>query len=213
MKRKIVQAKTVNQKEYVRSIIENDITICAGPAGTGKTLMALSTAFNQLEMNVFDKLLICRTMETSGRAFGAVPGDLNEKFEPYIIPYVQYLKELFGEKEFQKEVASERILLRPIEIIRGHTYDKTFMILEEAQNCTPAQLKLFITRAGEDAKIVIVGDPRQSDINGDYNALDFAMAHIGDAAGCSLIEMDYNDVQRNKKLAHVIKIFDDNNIQ
>lgn len=212
MKKLLVKAATPNQENLVRSIHENVVTICSGPAGAGKTLLSLFVGYNQLDQKIYDKMLISRSMISCGRQFPPVPGHLDEKFGIYVVPYIDYMYKLAGGKtEFDKLRKSEKLDILPIEILRGYTFDNTFMILDEAQLTSPEQLKLFITRAGKNAKIIILGDETQKDLDL-YSGLEFAIDHLAGVSGCNYVKLDYSDIQRNKELAHIIKVFDDNNI-
>lgn len=206
---------TPNQHEYIRTIHENHVTICAGPAGSGKSLLALITAANQLKQGEVEKILISRSLVgVGGRQIGFMPGDLESKADPYFVFVKAYLKELF-EREYDDFIKKGKIQITPIEVLRGHTYHNTFMILEEASNCTASEIKMFIGRMGRRSTCVIIGDVTQQDTHND-NGLAFCLKHLGPAdnpvKGCGISILNYDDVKRNPEVKHILRTFDDNGV-
>jgi phosphate starvation-inducible PhoH-like protein len=159
------EAKTKGQKEYIRSMIENDVVFATGPAGTGKSYLALGLACQYLLDGRYDKIVICRpTVEASPKGLGFIPGDISEKLSPYVMPAVEHIKKFIGRDRYYKEFHLENIKFEALEYMRGRTFSNSFIIVEEAQNCTTEQLKMIVTRIGEDSKIVINGDVDQTDL-------------------------------------------------
>lgn len=205
---------TDNQENYIRTIIDSHVTICNGPQGTGKTLLALIVAANQLRQGNVEKILVSRSLVgVGGREIGFMPGDLESKADPYFVFIKSYLKEIF-DSEYENYIKHGKIQITPIEVLRGHTYHNTFMILEEASNCTPTEIKMFIGRMGRNSKCVILGDTSQKDtIYGD-NGLAFCMKFLGPEdnpiRGCGIATLTYDDVKRNPEVKHILQAFDDN---
>lgn len=161
-----LETRTENQRKYMYAMKNNVCTICIGMAGTGKSYLALGLAAQQLKEGIVDKIVIARpTVEASPKSLGALPGDLNEKISPYLFPAIEHLKGFLGKSLYGKYVAEDKIQFKPLEFMRGSTFHNSFMVLEEAQNASFEQLKMFITRIGKDSKIVINGDTAQTDLN------------------------------------------------
>ena len=195
---------TENQELLVRSIIENQLSVIEGPAGSGKTLWSLITSINQLKQGNFEQILLTRPLVSVGKEFPSLPGNVDEKIQPYMLTFFEYLKELInGDLKLRS-----KILIRPLELMRGHTYHNTILILDEVQNAFPKQVKMFISRAGKNSKVIISGDKTQSDIK--YtNGLEFCLNNLKGVEHCNIVNLGYQDIMRNTELAHVIKIFDE----
>ena len=176
-----IKPKTKGQAEYLRTLVENDVTFVTGDAGTGKSYLALGLASEYLLEARFDKVIIARpAVEASKKGLGFLPGSLEEKVEPYLEPAVQHLKRFLGKDTYSNMIRDERIIFKTLEYMRGHTFDYSFMILEEAQNCTTEQLTMFITRIGINSKILINGDVDQTDLRnvGDSSDLAYVMSKV-----------------------------------
>lgn len=201
---------TQNQEQLICSIIENDLTICSGFSGTGKTLFSLQTAVNQLKSGAIDQIVIARTIVNIGKNIGSLPGSLKERIDPYYTFINDYLKILL-DKNYQKYIKEEIIKIIPLEMMRGHTYDRAIMILEESQNATPTQIKAFITRMGKHSKCVVIGDVSQKDTLREENGLEFCIEQFDGLINqkIGVIKMDYNDIKRNDKLKYIIRVFDE----
>lgn len=199
-----VKAKTKNQHNFVKSILDNDITICDGPAGSGKTYLSISIACKLLLQAKIDNILITRTIISSGGDLGAFTGNIHEKCEPYFYSHYNYLQKILGKN--YKSYINNKIFIEPLEILRGRTYDKCVLILDEASNCDISQVKLFITRMGKDSKAVIIGDTHQNDVNG--NGLRFCLNYLSKVDGCYVSYLTYDDILRNPKLAKILEVFD-----
>lgn len=199
-----VNPKSKNQANFIKSIHDNDITICNGPAGSGKSLLAISTACDYLLQGKIDKILISRTIVAAGHDLGAFKGDIDEKVSPYFLAQAEYLNQILGKN--YKNLLNNKIFLRPLEILRGHSYHNAIIILDEASNCDAFQIKLFISRLGEKSKAIIIGDCKQKDV--ETNGLNFCLNYLKDISNCAICQLSYDDIFRNKNIAEILKIFD-----
>lgn len=204
---KVLSAKTDNQKEYIRNIINNEITLCYGPAGTGKTFIAAGMACQSLEKDLIDSIILTRPMVQCGKGLGFLPGDLNEKFLPYLIPLLDQVNYFLGASQVKTLLFHGKIKIIPLELARGMNFDNTFVILDEAQNADKEQLKMFLTRLGKDSRMVINGDVRQNDIKGSdfYDTVE----KLRDLEGVGISTLDLSDMQRNPLLVSILKRLDD----
>lgn len=202
---------TPNQQDYVRSIIENTLTICSGVAGTGKSILAVKTAISQLEQGNFEQIIITRSLVNVGREIGSLPGSLKERSEPYFAHIHEYLK-MFLDKKYEKYIKDEIIRIIPTEMIRGHTYDRAIIICDEAQNLNPTQIKTVISRMGKKSKCIIEGDPRQQDAYKQVNGLAFCVEHFEHPAipKVGVVKLGYEDIKRNEDIKHILQIFEEN---
>lgn len=206
--------KTKNQSEYLRTLIDNDVTFATGCAGTGKSYLAIGLACQYLVEQRFDKIMIARpTVEASVKGLGYLPGDISEKLSPYMFPAVEHMKRFLGRDAYNNYVRDEAIIFEPLEYLRGRTFNYTFMILEEAQNCTTEQLKMFITRIGTNSKIAINGDTQQSDLKKkletEYgNDLDYVVNKLQKAniPGFGFSELEENDIQRHPLIGPFLRV-------
>ena len=170
--RKRLKAKTENQKDYILDIAESDVTICTGPAGTGKTAVAVGLASEYILSKKVEKIVITRpVVEVGTRGLGFLPGSLNEKMQPWVVPLLEEMNSYLSKETVNSMRASNTIEIAPLEYMRGRTFDNSFMILDEAQNCTFEQIRMFLTRIGQDSKMVINGDIEQTDLYSEENAL------------------------------------------
>lgn len=161
-----LQAKTTAQAHYINAIRHSVITFGIGPAGTGKTFIAASLAAEALIDREVDRIILTRPAVEAGESLGFLPGELMEKYAPYLQPVQQVLERRLGKGAVEAFIKSGKIVALPLAYMRGWTFENAFVLLDEAQNTTPAQMKLFLTRIGEDCRVVIDGDPSQSDIPG-----------------------------------------------
>jgi phosphate starvation-inducible PhoH-like protein len=208
VEKKVLVAKTENQKNYIRSIIENDIIFCTGPSGTGKSFIAAGIASEHLERDQIESIIVTRPLVCTGKDIGSLPGELNEKIKPYLQPMEENLKYFLGRDKFGLFYNTRRIKFEPLETMRGATYHNAYMILDEAQNCTLEQIKMFITRMGEKSKVIINGDIKQTDIyrNDSLHCCIQKLRHIDKIAIC---ELDYHDIQRNGILGQVLRALEE----
>jgi phosphate starvation-inducible PhoH-like protein len=199
----VLAAKTENQKEYIRSIIENDITFCTGPSGTGKSFIAAGIASEHLLKDKIETIIVTRPLICTGKDIGSLPGELNEKIKPYLQPMEENLKYFLGRDKFGLYYNTRRIRFEPLETMRGSTFHNAYMILDEAQNCTLEQIKMFITRMGENSKVMINGDTKQTDLY-NTNGLNFCLDRLQKINGIGICKLDYSDIQRNGILGAVL---------
>lgn len=210
-----VQAKTKNQKEYLHSIINYDITICIGEAGCGKSYIPLGLALEHIERpdKPQNQLIVTRPLVAVGRDIGALPGEIAERIFPYFRPtYFNLIKLLKSESKLKQMMHDRQIMFEPLELMRGMTYDKAFMIIDEAQDTEPEQMLMALTRIGQDSKIIVNGDLNQSDIkgiNGLYKCLD-AFEHADYA---NIVRLGPEDQQRNSLISHICRDFNSVKLQ
>lgn len=195
-KLKPIVAQTDNQKEYVRSFIENDVTFCIGPAGTGKSFVAAGLCSEHLHHGKTEQIIVTRPIVCAGKDIGAMPGDVNEKIQPYLMPMQENLKYFLGQALYGHYFNRNQIRYEPLETMRGATFHNSYMILDEAQNCTIEQIKMFITRMGENSKVLINGDVKQTDIH-KRSGLGTCIHKLRDIKGVGVIELTYDDIQRH----------------
>ena len=198
-----LEAKTENQKEYIRSIIENDIIFCTGPSGTGKSFIAAGIASEHLFKDKIETIVVTRPLICTGRDIGHLPGEIEEKIKPYLAPMEENLKFFLGRDKFGLYFNYKRIKFEPLETMRGSTYHNAYMILDEAQNCTLEQIKMFITRMGENSKVIINGDTKQTDLY-DRSGLSYCLNKLSKVDGVGICKLDYNDIQRNGIIGKVL---------
>jgi phosphate starvation-inducible PhoH-like protein len=200
---KIVQGKTDNQLNYIRSIIENDIIFCTGPSGCGKSFIASGIAAQKLHNEQTDNIIITRPLVCSGKEIGSLPGELNEKISPYLLPMKENIKHFLGRAYYGQYENENRIKYLPLEVMRGSTFNDSYMILDEAQNCSLDQIKMFITRMGENSKVLINGDIKQTDIRGS-SGLAECIHKLRGVEGVAVCELDRSDIQRNGILGRIL---------
>ena len=169
-RKKTIVPRTVAQAHYMRELLGNDIIFALGPAGTGKTYIAVAQAVAQLITGSVQRLILSRPAVEAGEKLGFLPGDMKEKVDPYLRPLYDALNDCLPAEQVERRIASGEIEIAPIAFMRGRTLADAFIILDEAQNTTPAQMKMFLTRFGENSRMVVCGDPRQTDLPGGMNA-------------------------------------------
>tara|TARA_B100001094_G_scaffold267171_1_gene270361 strand:+ start:1996 stop:2679 length:684 start_codon:yes stop_codon:yes gene_type:complete len=199
----VLEAKTENQKIYIRSIIENDVVFCTGPSGSGKSFIAAGIAAQKLLKDEIDTIIVTRPLVCTGRDLGSLPGELNDKIKPYLQPMEENLKFFLGRDKFGMYFNQRRIRFEPLETMRGSTFHDAYMILDEAQNCTLEQIKMFVTRMGKHSKVLINGDNKQTDIYRN-SGLDFCMERLNDVQGVGISKLEYHDIQRNGIIGAVL---------
>jgi phosphate starvation-inducible PhoH-like protein len=200
---KTLTAKTQNQKLYIRAIVESDVIICTGPAGSGKSFVAAGISAEHFIRGKADQIVVTRPLVCSGRDIGALPGELGEKIQPYLKPMEENLKHFLGRDRHKRDFLEGKIKYEPLEVMRGATYNNTYMILDEAQNCTVDQIKMFITRMGENSKAIINGDISQTDL-GHRSGLDFCVSRLENIKGVGIIRLDYEDIQRHGIIGQIL---------
>jgi len=203
--KKVLKPKSRNQADYIKAMNNSDVTFCSGPAGSCKTALAVGLACQYLLEERIDKIVITRPVVESGRGLGFLPGTLTEKILPYLIPIIEEMKLYLTPDTFNMAKSKNIIELCPLEYMRGRNFHKTFMILDEAQNATYEQIKMFLTRIGIDSKAVINGDVTQTDLPDDcIGGLDDCMYRLSDIDGVSLCRLTPTDIVRNKIIADII---------
>tara|TARA_E500000178_G_scaffold339211_1_gene380367 strand:- start:516 stop:1520 length:1005 start_codon:yes stop_codon:yes gene_type:complete len=206
--RKSVIARSEKQSEYIKVLKENDIIMSLGPAGTGKSFLAVSVAVTLLMEKKIDRVILSRPAVEAGEKLGFLPGDMKEKVDPYLRPLYDALYELFGADKIDKKIETGEIEIAPLAFMRGRTLKNCFAILDEAQNATDTQIKMFLTRIGENSKLVVNGDPSQVDlINKAHSGLVKSKNILKDLKEIKIIEFDHNDVVRHPLVSKIIRAY------
>ena len=204
-----VRAKTVGQKNYVDDIRKNDVTICIGPAGTGKTYLAVALAVASFRRGEVSRIILTRPAVEAGESLGFLPGDLKDKVDPYLRPLYDALFDMFGAEKFEKHLETGVIEVAPLAFMRGRTLDNSFIILDEAQNTTREQMKMFLTRFGFGSKVVVTGDITQIDLGDNKKSgLSHAVMILKDVKGIAINELTEKDVVRHELVQRIIKQYD-----
>ena len=203
--------RSERQKKYVRALKESDIIISAGPAGTGKTFLAVAVALTMLLEKKIDRIILSRPAVEAGERLGFLPGDMREKVDPYLRPLYDSLYDLYDYEKIQKRIEVGDIEIAPLAFMRGRTLKNSFAILDEAQNATLTQIKMFLTRIGENSKIVVNGDPSQIDlINKSHSGLIKSKKILHKVKEIKIIEFDHKDVVRHPLVTKIIQAFNKN---
>ena len=209
MKGKPIKAKTVGQKMYVNAIKKNTIVIGTGPAGTGKTFLAVAMAVKALREKQVSRIILTRPAIEAGEKLGFLPGDLQSKIDPYLRPLYDSLYEMMGADNYQRQVEKGVIEVAPLAYMRGRTLDDSFIILDEAQNCTPEQMKMFLTRLGFNSKAVVTGDLTQTDLPyGQKSGLAAAVKILVDIDDIAIHSFTERDVVRHKLVQQIILAYE-----
>jgi len=204
-------ARTKGQKKYLKAVLENDIVFAVGPAGTGKTYQAVASAVSSLKNKEVDKIVITRPAVEAGERLGFLPGDLKEKIDPYLTPLYDALRFMLPSDKLKLYLESKVIEIAPLAYMRGRTLHNAFMILDEAQNATKMQMKMFLTRLGVTSRAIITGDITQIDLPpSDKSGLIDAINILKDVKDISFIEFDANDVIRHNLVKKIISAYSEN---
>ena len=204
-RRKSLKAKTENQQIYIDEMEDADVTLCAGPAGAGKTSVAVGLACQYLLEERVKKIIITRPVVESGRGLGHLPGTLVEKINPYLVPIIEEMNMYLTPTRVDMLRDNGTIELCPLEYMRGRNFHECFMILDEAQNATFEQIKMFMTRIGRKSKAVINGDLKQSDLGNASGGLERCMDTLELVEGVAICELDYSDIIRSDVVARILK--------
>ena len=208
--KKSVIPRSEKQKKYVRALKESEVIISAGPAGTGKTFLAVAVALTMLLEKKIERIILSRPAVEAGERLGFLPGDMREKVDPYLRPLYDSLYDLLDFEKIQKKIEIGDIEIAPLAFMRGRTLKNSFAILDEAQNATDTQIKMFLTRIGENSKIVINGDPSQIDLpNKSLSGLNSSKKLLGHLKEISVVDFDHNDVVRHPLVSKIVKAYSD----
>lgn len=209
-----LRPRTPKQHEYMSQILANDITFGIGPAGTGKTFLAVACAIDALERETVERLVLTRPAVEAGERLGFLPGDLSQKVDPYLRPLYDALYDLMGFERVQRLFEKQAIEIAPLAYMRGRTLNHSFIILDEAQNTTPEQMKMFLTRTGFGSKAVITGDPSQIDLpKPQRSGLVHAVSVLQQITGVAITHLSSKDVVRHPLVARIIDAYDDHDNQ
>ena len=207
---KPVKAKTLGQKKYVEAIDKDMIVFGVGPAGTGKTYLAMAMAITAFKNEEVGRIILTRPAIEAGEKLGFLPGDLQSKVDPYLRPLYDALYQIMGAESFQKNMEKGLIEVAPLAYMRGRTLDNAFIILDEAQNTTPAQMKMFLTRIGFGSKAVITGDATQKDLApGSKSGLDVALRVLKNVEEIGICKLTSKDVVRHPLVQKIVQAYDD----
>ena len=206
--KKSVIARSEKQSDYIKALKENDIVMALGPAGTGKSFLAVSVAVTLLMEKKIERVILSRPAVEAGEKLGFLPGDMKEKVDPYLRPLYDALYELFGADKIDKKIETGEIEIAPLAFMRGRTLKNCFAILDEAQNATETQIKMFLTRIGENSKLVVNGDPSQVDLtNKTHSGLSKSKNILKNLEEIKIIEFDHNDVVRHPLISKIIRAY------
>ncbi len=204
-----ISPKTEGQKAYVNIVQKNDVVFSIGPAGTGKTFIAVAFGVAALENHEVDRIILCRPAVEAGESLGFLPGDLKEKIDPYLAPLYDSLRTLFAENKLSQLLERKTIEVVPLAYMRGRTLDSAYMILDEAQNATVMQMKMFLTRLGIGSRAIITGDVTQIDLQRRSDSGLVQVAGIlKDVEGIGFVMLDQNDVVRHPLVMKIIQAYD-----
>ena len=208
--KKSIIPRSEKQKSYVRALRQSDIVISAGPAGTGKTFLAVAVGLTML-LEKIERIILSRPAVEAGERLGFLPGDMKEKVDPYLRPLYDSLYDLFDFEKIQRMIEIGDIEIAPLAFMRGRTLKNSFAILDEAQNATDTQIKMFLTRIGENSKIVVNGDPTQIDLpNKSMSGLVRSKELLGHLNEISVVDFDHSDVVRHPLVSKIVKAYSKN---
>jgi phosphate starvation-inducible protein PhoH and related proteins len=208
-KGKAIRVKTLGQRQYVSAIKKNDLVFGVGPAGTGKTYLAVVMAVNALKSGLVKRIILTRPAVEAGENLGFLPGDLKEKVDPYLRPLYDALNDVLGPDHTQRLIERGTIEIAPLAYMRGRTLEDAFVILDEAQNTTPAQMKMFLTRLGFGSKMVITGDISQVDLpKGVKSGLAVAQEILQNVSGITFVFLEQSDVVRHPLVGKIINAYE-----
>jgi phosphate starvation-inducible PhoH-like protein len=207
---KFIKVKNINQFKYLEIIDNSTITFGIGPAGTGKTFLAVASAVKMYSENKIKKIVLTRPAVEAGERLGYLPGDLSQKIDPYLVPLFDSLEYFFGNETLQYLIEKRNIEIVPLAYMRGRTLNDACIILDEAQNATMSQIKMFLTRLGENSKMIITGDETQIDLhNKTFSGLKKSRKTISSIEEVSVLEFENADIVRNKIVSKILEVFPD----
>ena len=206
---KPIKARNRTQQEMVKAYFENDLIFAVGPAGSGKTYTAIALAVRALKNREVKRIILSRPAVEAGEKLGFLPGDLQQKIDPYLRPLYDALFEMLGPENYQRHVERGTIEIAPLAYMRGRTLDDSFIILDEAQNTTPEQMKMFLTRMGWNSKMIITGDMTQIDLpRSQQSGLKEALGILKDIEGIGIVELNTKDIVRHKLVTKIVNAYD-----
>ncbi len=210
IRKKTLMARTPTQASYIKALRRHEMTFGIGPAGTGKTYIAVAAGVEMYEQNKIDRLVFTRPAVEAGEKLGFLPGDMKEKIDPYLRPIYDALHDFLGAERVEKMMERNEIEIAPLAFMRGRTLSRAYVLLDEAQNTTTSQMKMFLSRMGEDSRMVITGDPSQTDLlNGQMSGLKEALLVLRDIDDIAFIEFNNQDVVRHKLVGKILQAYDD----
>ena len=209
-RKKTIVPRSIAQTHYMRALLGNDIIFALGPAGTGKTYIAVAQAVAQLITGSVQRLILSRPAVEAGEKLGFLPGDMKEKVDPYLRPLYDALNDCLPAEQVERRIASGEIEIAPIAFMRGRTLADAFIILDEAQNTTPAQMKMFLTRFGQNSRMVVCGDPNQTDLPGgiESSGLRDAVSRLEDVEGIAISRFGAGDVVRHPIVGRIVEAYE-----
>ena len=207
---KFIKVKNINQFKYIKTIDDSTITFVVGPAGTGKTFLAVASAVKMYSENRIKKIVLTRPAVEAGERLGYLPGDLSQKIDPYLVPLFDSLEYFFGNETLQYLIEKRNIEIVPLAYMRGRTLNDACIILDESQNANIRQIKMFLTRLGENSKMIITGDETQIDLNNKtFSGLKKTRKTLSSIEEVSVLEFENTDIVRNKIVSKILEIFPD----
>lgn len=198
-----VTPKTQAQKQYINTVLGNELIFCTGAAGTGKTYIATSLACKALDEKLVERIILTRPAVTSGENFGFLPGELKDKYAPYLEPFLNIFHQHFGISHTENLISSGKIVAKPLAFMRGITFSNSFILLDEAQNTTPEQMKLFLTRLGDGNKVIVDGDVEQKDIKAE-SGLSYAIRKLDSIPGVGTFNFRTEDCIRSELVKAIL---------
>ncbi len=208
-RKKTIVPRSATQIAYMEALLRNDIIFALGPAGTGKTYLAVAQAVSQLITGSVDRLILSRPAVEAGEKIGFLPGDMKEKVDPYLRPLYDALYDCLPAEQVERRIASGEIEIAPIAFMRGRTLAASFIILDEAQNTSPAQMKMFLTRFGEGSRMVVCGDPNQTDLPaGQTSGLNDGVAKLEGVEGIAMVRFGIGDVVRHPVVGRIVEAYE-----
>jgi phosphate starvation-inducible PhoH-like protein len=207
--RRLVAPRSPNQAAYLRAIDRHDLVFALGPAGTGKTYLAVAAAVSLLRQRRVDRMILSRPAVEAGEKLGFLPGDLREKVDPYLRPLYDALQDMLPEGKLESRIETGLIEIAPLAYMRGRTLSNAVVILDEAQNTTPSQMKMFLTRLGENSRMVVTGDPTQTDLPpGMPSGLADAVDKLDGVPGIGIVRFDQGDIVRHPLVTEIIHAYE-----
>lgn len=203
-----IQARNERQQQFIDAIFHNTLTIADGEAGTGKTFISAAIAVEYLQAKEVEKIIITRPVLEAGESLGFLPGEINDKFAPYFAPFREALEERLGKGHVEYLVKAGRIECAPLAYMRGRTFKNAFVVLDEAQNTTPKQMKLFLTRLGEGSKVIVNGDLMQKDLSGE-SGLEDALKRLRKLRRVRVVEFGPEDIVRSRIVSDIVAAYKD----